>query len=100
MQSLSESRGGSKVTKPIFSNSIKRYFLPKDPSYWEGRDSENIPGGQTRQSQAKNSHARLVIYLGIASYLTSFSQGKESVGAFFSFFSSALLLGKYRRQRL
>ena len=25
MQSLSESRGGSKVTKPIFSNSIKRY---------------------------------------------------------------------------
>ena len=26
MQSLSESRGGSKVTKPIFSNSIKRYF--------------------------------------------------------------------------
>ena len=27
MQSLSESRGGSKVTKPIFSNSIKRYCL-------------------------------------------------------------------------
>ena len=25
MQSLSESRGGSKVTKPVFSNSIKRY---------------------------------------------------------------------------
>ena len=25
MQSLSESRGGSKVAKPIFSNSIKRY---------------------------------------------------------------------------
>ena len=46
------------------------------------------PGHQTSQSQAKNSHARLVIYLDIASYLTSFSQGKESVGAvfFFSFF--------------
>ena len=49
------------------------------------------PDHQTSQSQAKNSHVRLVIYLGIASYLTSFSQGKESVGAFFSFFSSALL---------
>ena len=27
MQSLSESRGGSKVTKPIFSNSRKRYSV-------------------------------------------------------------------------
>ena len=27
MQSLSESRGGSKVTEPIFSNSRKRYYL-------------------------------------------------------------------------
>ena len=27
MQSLSESRGGSKETKPIFSNSAKRYSL-------------------------------------------------------------------------
>ena len=27
MQSLSESREGSKVTKPIFSNSIKRYYI-------------------------------------------------------------------------
>ena len=26
MQSLSESRGGSKVTKPIFSNNRKRYW--------------------------------------------------------------------------
>ena len=26
MRSLSESRGGSKVTKPIFSNSRKRYY--------------------------------------------------------------------------
>ena len=26
MQSLSESRGGSKVTKPSFSNSAKRYY--------------------------------------------------------------------------
>ena len=30
MQSLSESRGGSKVTKPIFSNSIKRYLVVKN----------------------------------------------------------------------
>ena len=30
MQSLSESRGGSKVTNPIFRNSAKRYLGGKD----------------------------------------------------------------------
>ena len=36
IQSLSESRGGSKVTKPIFSNSIKRYcaYVIVDLSWW------------------------------------------------------------------
>ena len=52
------------------------------------------PDHQTSQSQAKNSHVRLVIYLGIASYLTSFSQGKESVGAFFFFFFVSFVVGK------
>ena len=41
MQSLSESRGGSKVTKPIFSNSIKRY--------WEVQRFF-FPGGSTAHS--------------------------------------------------
>ena len=52
------------------------------------------PGHQTSQSQAKNSHARLVIYLGIASYLANFSQGKESVGAFFFFFFVSFVVEK------
>ena len=34
MQSLSESRGGSKVTKPIFSNSIKRYWAEVTEGAW------------------------------------------------------------------
>ena len=33
MQSLSESRRGSKVTKPIFSNSRKRYYIKCSHSY-------------------------------------------------------------------
>ena len=43
MQSLSESRGGPKVTKPIFSNSIKRH--------WQANTSVKISGSEIKGEQ-------------------------------------------------
>ena len=42
MQSLYESRGGSKVTKPNFSNSIKRYFGWMDFATWFSSDVKKM----------------------------------------------------------
>ena len=59
MQSLSESRGGSKVTKPIFSNSIKRYLVVKN--------------------QPRSQRSLLLVFMG-ENLGTRFVKNKEEVG--------------------